>query len=567
MKKCGALFLLAAHLATADAADAAAQTPAAFAGHLFAKWNSAATPGCALAVSRPDQPALKLAYGQSDLEHGTANTPDTVFEAGSVSKQFTAAAVLLLAQDGKLALSDDVRKYLPELPDYGKPITLDHLLTHTSGLRDWGSIVEMEGWPRGTRAVSMAQALTVIARQRGLNFPPGERYSYSNSGYVLAAFVVQRVSGKTLAEFTRERIFLPLGMARTQWRDNFRRVVPGRAVAYSPAGKGYEQDMPFEDVYGHGGLLTTVGDLLIWNDALTGNVLGKDIGAQLERRPVLPEGRVSNYGHGLITQSYRGAAEVSHDGATAGYRTWLGRYPERRLSIALLCNAGDANAGMLARAVAQELLAPPAAAAEAIPAAPPAAGRAAVPAAAVLAAAASNGAVAPAAASAALGAYAGTFYNELTANRVIVALRDGALVLPNGTPLRPLEGGAFGVNAGTFVFAGPDRFAANPGGGEVMSFRRVVAAPAGAVLNAYAGRYGSEEALASYDVAPDGDKLAFRLSGKPESVLRLAPLAPDVFGGDGVVVRFERGAGGRISGAIASTYRLYGLHFKKAAEQ
>jgi CubicO group peptidase (beta-lactamase class C family) len=558
MKKCGVLFLLAAHLAAADAADAAAQTPAAVAGNLFAKWNSAATPGCVLAVSRPEQPVLKLAYGQSDLEHGTANTPDTVFEAGSVSKQFTAAAVLLLAQDGKLALSDDVRKYIPELPDYGKPITLDHLLTHTSGLRDWGSIVEMEGWPRGTRAVSMEQALTVIARQRGLNFPPGERYSYSNSGYVLAAFVVQRVSGKTLAEFTRERIFQPLGMARTQWRDNFRRVVPGRAVAYSTAGKGYEQDMPFEDVYGHGGLLTTVGDLLTWNDALTRNLLGKDISAQLERRPVLPEGRVGNYGHGLITQSYLGAAEVSHDGATAGYRAWLGRYPGQRLSIALLCNAGDANPGRLARAVAQELLAAPA---------PAPAALAAPAASAVPAAQAAGAAAAPVAASSALGVYAGTFYNELTANPVIVALRDGVLVLPNGTPLRPLEGSTFAVNTGTFAFSGPDRFVANPGGGELMSFRRVAAEPpASAALSAYTGRYGSDEALASYDVAPDGDKLAFRLFGKPESVLRLKPLAPDVFGGESIVVRFERDAGGRITGAVASTHRLYGLHFKKAVQ-
>ncbi|WP_228893693.1 serine hydrolase domain-containing protein [Pseudoduganella aquatica] len=560
MKKCGVLFLLAARLAAADAADAAdavSQTPAAFAGNLFAKWNGAATPGCALAISRPDQPVLKLAYGQADLEHGTPNTPDTVFEAGSVSKQFTAAAVLLLAQDGKLALSDDVRKYLPELPDYGKPITLDHLLTHTSGLRDWGSIVEMEGWPRGTRSVSMEQALTVIARQRGLNFPPGERYSYSNSGYVLAAFVVQRVSGKTLAEFTRERIFQPLGMTRTQWRDNFRRVVPGRAIAYSTAGKGYEQDMPFEDVYGHGGLLTTVGDLLIWNEALTANALGKGISALLERRPVLPEGRISNYGHGLISQSYLGAAEVSHDGATAGYRTWLGRYPERRLSIALLCNAGDVNPGKLARAVAQELLAPSAAAPAAL-AAP------VVPAAVPVAA---SGAVAPAAASSGLGVYAGTFYNELTANPVILALRDGVLVLPNGTPLRPLQEGTFAVNAGTFAFSGPDRFVANPGGGEVMSFRRVAAvAPSSAALSAYTGRYGSDEALASYDIAPDGDKLAFRLSGKPESVLRLKPLAPDVFGADGVVVRFERDGGGRITGAVASTNRLYGMHFKKAGQ-
>ena len=143
MKNLSMLLLMAAH-----AAASAQDNPAAVADRLFAKWSGAATPGCAVAVAQPGQPVFKRAYGWSDLEKGTPNTPDTVFEAGSVSKQFTAAAILLLAQDGKLSLSDDVRKYLPEVPDYGARITLEHLLTHTSGLRDWGSVVELEGWPR-----------------------------------------------------------------------------------------------------------------------------------------------------------------------------------------------------------------------------------------------------------------------------------------------------------------------------------------------------------------------------------------------------------------------------------
>lgn len=552
MKKLSVMLLIAAHaVASADdrlATPATPANPAAQADRVFAKWSGAGTPGCAVAVAQGGQPVFKRAYGASDLERGTPNTPETVFEAGSVSKQFTAAAVLLLAKDGKLSLSDDVRKYLPELPDYGRRITLEHMLTHTSGLRDWGSVVELEGWPRGTRAVSMEQALAVIARQRALNFAPGERYSYTNSGYVLAAFVVQRVSGKTLAEFTRERLFVPLGMKHTQWRDNFRRVVPNRAVAYSRAEQAYEQDMPFEDVYGHGGLLTTVGDLLIWNEALTRNLLDGGIAQELERLPAMPAGVVSSYARGLMLMTRQGVAEVSHGGATAGYRTWLGRYPDRQLSVALLCNAGDVNADALARSVAQAWLAPSAPASAAASAAVAAA---AVPAPVSLPAADS---VAP---------YAGVFYSELNARKVALELRDGALAIKNGKVLRALDGNTFAVNTGTFAFSGPDQFVARYEDGGTVQFRRLVqTAPDRAALSAYEGSCRSDEVPATYQVSADGAKLVVRIAGNG-ATMPLSPLAPDAFDGAGHVVRFLRDAQGRVTGATVGTDRLFELRFDK----
>lgn len=506
---------------------------------LFKKWASPNTPGCAVAIAQAGQPVVARAYGQADLEHRTPNTSDTIFEAGSVSKQFTAAAILLLAQDGKLSLSDDVRKYLPELPDYGQRMTLDHLLTHTSGLRDWGSIVQLSGWPRGTRAVTMEQALALATRQRSLNFLPGARFSYTNTGYVLAALVVQRVSGKTLAEFTRERLFVPLGMTHTQWRDNFRRVVPDRAVAYSWADAGYEQDMPFENVYGHGGLLSTVGDLLIWNEALTSKRLGAAISQQLEQIPALPPGQVSEYGRGLSVQNYRGAAELSHDGATAGYRTWLGRYPEQGLSIALLCNADDANPVTLARAIARELLAPPA-------------DRALVPEPLAQSVPAPNARL------------AGTFYNELNGAKVSLVYRDGALALSNGTALRALDSNTFAVKTGTFAFADADNFIARSAGGEAARYRRVSdavsdrAAPA-----AYGGHYRNDEVIATYQVIQHGTNLEFRIADKPDYVFHLAPLGPDTFGGSDIVVRFNRDAKNGIIGASVATDRLFDLQFQK----
>ncbi len=265
----------------------------------------------------------------------------TIFEAGSVSKQFIAAAILTLVQDGKIALSDNIRKYLPEMPDYGTPITIDELLNHTSGLRDWGDEEEIAGWPRTERVYDLASVLSDASRQHALNYTPGTHWSYTNTGFNLLAIIVQRVSGKTLAQFTRERLFDPLGMMHTSWRDDFRHIVPGRAIAYERHGQGYEQMMPFENAYGNGGLLTTVGDLLTWNRALSSGKLGSFITAKLQEPAKLANGEVLNYARGLFVQEHQGLREVSHSGSTAGYRAWLGRFPDNGLSMALLCNGSD----------------------------------------------------------------------------------------------------------------------------------------------------------------------------------------------------------------------------------
>ena len=223
------VLLLVPLAPTAWAADPPGGDLAARVDAVFASY-TADTPGCAVGVSKDGKEILTRAYGSADLEHGVANTADTVFEAGSVSKQFTAAAILLLAQAGKLKLDDPVRDYVPELPDYGTPeITLRHLLHHTSGLRDWGTVTFAAGWPRGSRVHTHAHVLDVLSRQKSLNFPPGAEYSYSNSGYNLMAIIVERVSGKTFAQYTRDVIFEPLGMTHTEWRDDYTRIVKGRA--------------------------------------------------------------------------------------------------------------------------------------------------------------------------------------------------------------------------------------------------------------------------------------------------------------------------------------------------
>ena len=302
---------LACWLAISPAAFArdAAPDPGAGIDALFARW-TAATPGCAVGVGVDGKTVLERAYGMADLEHDVPNAPDTIFEAGSVSKQFTAAAVLLLARDGKLSIDDPVRKYIPELPDYGAPLTIRHMLTHTSGLRDWGEVAGIAGWPRTTRVHTHAHVLDIVSRQKALNFTPGTAWSYSNTGYNLAAIIVARVSGRPFADFSRERIFAPLGMTHTSWRDDYTRIVKHRAIAYDSQSDGYHQDMPFENVHGNGGLLTTVGDLLRWNENFVSPKIGDAEFLAEEQTPgQFNDGTVHDYAFGLYVGEYRGVRQ------------------------------------------------------------------------------------------------------------------------------------------------------------------------------------------------------------------------------------------------------------------
>ena len=334
-----------------------AQTPDSVAvDAVFASWTGRNTPGCAVGVSRNGVVTLTRAYGMANLEYDVPNTPATIFEAGSVSKQFTAASVALLATEGKLSLDDRIRKHFPELPPYGDSITVRQLLNHTSGLRDWGTVAAAAGWPRGTRTYTHTHVLDIIKRQRALNYTPGAEYLYSNSNYNLAAMLVERVAGMSLPQFTRTRFFEPLGMSSTSWRDDYARIVKNRATAYAGvANAGFRQDMPFENVYGNSSLLTTVTDLLRWNE-----YLGKGAPAALRQlmheRARLNNGDTLTYALGIVVEDYRGVREVNHTGATAGYRAYLGRFPDQGIGVALLCNSGNANPGALGHQVANVFL-------------------------------------------------------------------------------------------------------------------------------------------------------------------------------------------------------------------
>lgn len=351
--------------------QAQSSTLSARADSIFGRFAGPQAPGCAVDLRRGNDSLLTRAWGLAEMEHGIPITSSTIFEAGSVSKQFTAAAVLLLEQRGMLSLDDTLQRWFPEIPSYGAPITLRHLMQHTSGLRDWGAVAQLEGWPRGTRDHRQEHALTIASRQRALNHAPGAEFSYTNTGYNLLAILVSRLSGTSFAEFTRKEFFEPLGMRSTSWRDDPSRLVRGRAQAYAPSASGaFVLSMPFEHVHGNGGLLTTVGDLQRWTNALvTAKIGSPDVSRRMRAEGKLTTGAPAGYGGGLFLDDVSGVRAVYHGGATAGYRAFLAYFPETDLRLALLCNRADANPEGLSRRLLSDMLpfTPPATSAPSAP--------------------------------------------------------------------------------------------------------------------------------------------------------------------------------------------------------
>lgn len=542
MRTSAALLALLSNLAFAQAPAPPAATPQDKVDAIFARYNRTGSPGCTVAASRGDKTILHSAYGMADLEHGLALRPDSVLEAGSVSKQFTAAALLLLAQQGKFSLDEPVSKYIPELPDSARTVTIRQLIHHTSGLRDWGSVAAIGGWPRTTRAYTHAHVLEIVSRQRALNYAPGAAYSYTNTGYNLAAILISRVSGKPFAQYSREAIFAPLGMRSTEWRDDFRKIVPGRAIAYSPADSSYRMDMPFEYVHGNGGLLTTVGDLLRWNRNFDNPVVGgRDLVEAQHRTGRLTSGQEISYAAGLQVLQWKGIREVSHSGATAGYRAWLGRFPAHDLSIAVLCNLASANAPGLGHQVAEVYLA------GALPA------RASETSATLDAAA--------------LGKLAGMYRAANDRDVMRIVLENGQLRIDGRTPLRALSATAFAfgeagrVNFETDASGSPRRASLNDPNGVSWFDRVEKVSPSPADLQAYAGSFESDEAEVVLKAAVEGDTLVLRR--RPDDVVRLTPAYRDGFLSPLGSVVFLRDAGGKVTEMSIGQGRVWDLRLKK----
>ncbi|MCF2493161.1 serine hydrolase [Dyadobacter chenhuakuii] len=338
-------LLSVAHISTIFAqSDKLSPKLSARADSLFSEWNKPGSPGAAVGVVHQGKLIYAKGFGESDVETGAKNGPQTIFHVASVSKQFTAYGIVLLAQQGKISLDDDIRKHIPEVPDFGKTITIRHLIHHTSGLRDQWNLLVMAGWQLDD-VITKQHVFNLIKRQKELNFEPGSAFAYCNTGYTLLAEVVSRVGKKPFAEWMQQEVFKPLGMKNTLFYDNQEQIVKGRAYSFH---KSQEKDGRFEKAilsYGNVGatsLFTTVNDLLFWmNNFRTSQLGGPAVMKQMLERGRITKGDTLPYAFGLAHGTYRGLAYYGHNGADAGFRSSITYFPKEDYGFIVLSNQAE----------------------------------------------------------------------------------------------------------------------------------------------------------------------------------------------------------------------------------
>jgi CubicO group peptidase (beta-lactamase class C family) len=525
---------------------------------LVAQRVPADAPGLALAVVQDGRVVFEKGRGLASLDYGVPITPSTVFHVASVSKQFTAFAITLLAEQRKLSVDDELRKYWPEIHDFGKPITLRHLLNHTSGLRDQWDLLVLAGW-RMDDVITQEDILTMLRRQRELNFAPGEEELYCNSGYTLLAEVVGRVSGKSFIEFTRDEMFRPLGMTNTHFHLDYEAVVRNMAYSYAPRSGGeYRKNVLSYANVGATSLFTTVEDLARWianfEDAKVG---GPEVRRQMQEKGKLNSGKEIDYGFGLAIGELRKARTISHGGADAGYRSYLLWLPDHHLGVALLSNLGTMDVGGIAEMAAevflQGKLAP-------------------LPTRARPAITDLQGKPAYSVSSSVLERYAGKYSGG--SGRVISVLREGDhlqgdISAGSMQTLTPTAEHEFFVaeTKARVIFAKLDSGKAAQYTVEMDGQRRVyqrldAADEAPPNLPDYAGHYRSEELEVNWSVQIKEGQLVLQQHRHGEIALR--PMARDRFSGSNLgSLQFERDSGGKVTGFKLTTGRVRNLRFDR----
>ena len=510
---------------------------------LFGELTQPGSPGCALGVMKDGELIYKQGYGLANLEYDIPITPSTIFHVASMSKQFTGMAVALLADGGRLSLDDDIRQYLPEIPDYGEAITIRHLIHHTSGLRSDLILLISAGW-RLEDVITNADVLELVKMQRNLNFLPGEKFAYGGVGYLLLAELVERVTGQSFAAFCQEEIFEPLGMARTHFHDDYLRVVRNRAYAYYPVDDDhYENAILTCALVGGTGLYTTIEDLALWDENFyTAQVGGPPVIEQMHQRAVLSNGEEVDYAFGLMLERYKGREVVVHGGDGAGIHSYMMRCPEAHLSVAILGNHGALKARQLACQVADVYLGdapaddgPDTTVAEPIEVD-----------------------------EAELRAKAGRYYDAETAAYVDVEFNDGRLQIW-GYDLAPVSRHSFVFVAAPEASAefapatptGPAQVLVDTGANRTRYARAEMVRPTPEALRAYTGRYHSPELAVYWTITLDDDELVVQRKRQGRS--SLTPIIADVFS-DGwmgpilhsaakpATLAFERDASDAVSG-------------------
>jgi CubicO group peptidase (beta-lactamase class C family) len=324
---------------------------------LFSEWNKPNTPGCALGIIKNGELIYAKGYGLANMEYNIPNSASSVFRIASTSKQFTAACIMLLAEQGKLRLDNTLNNYFPDFPEYANKITIRHLLNHTSGIRDYLTLVYLKGFKDDDFYVD-DNIMEWLINQTDLNFTPGEEFLYSNSGYWLLGQIVNKVTGITMADFAQKELFEPLGMSNTHFHNDHTQIVKNRASGYVPGDNDhYKISMTTLDMIGDGGIFTTINDIKKWDDAYyNSKVLSRTFWNMMTKQGVLNNGEVIEYASGLMISTYKGLNTIRHGGSFVGFRAELLRFPEQHLSIAIFANRGDANPLRKANQVADILL-------------------------------------------------------------------------------------------------------------------------------------------------------------------------------------------------------------------
>jgi CubicO group peptidase (beta-lactamase class C family) len=549
-------FFLAAGLQIPGASHAQASqlAPSVMAriDSVFAMYDSRTSPGCATSVVREGQPVFEKGYGMSDLQHGVPITSASIFHVASISKQFAA-----------MSMDDDVRKHIPEIPDFGKRITIRHLIHHTSGLRDQWQLLSLSGW-RADDPKSESDILWLVGRQRALNFEPGAEHLYSNTGFTLLGTIVKRVTGKSLREFTTERIFAPLGMTNTHFHDDHTMIVPGRTSAYvqrQGIGRGgaavgtddYRISIPVFDNAGATSLFTTVQDMAKWER----NFLSPTVGdsstiAQMHQRGRLNSGTDIPYAFGLVHGQVRGLTTIGHGGSDAGYRADFLRFPDERTAFITLCNVGSADPGQLNRSVARIVLADR------------------------MTPIGTNGASQPVAVAEVpvdpetLRGFAGVYLDTRTETQAAVVFQPGSKTLhagrgPDAPKLRH-------VGNNEFVVLGPNgdiqaRYRFGPGTVTNMqsniALERVGAPDASpTTLQGLVGRYRGEELDVDWAIELAKDSTLV-LSRRRTPDQRLTPVYADGFAGGVGNIRFTRDSAGKVTGFLLTSGRIRHVRFDR----
>jgi CubicO group peptidase (beta-lactamase class C family) len=522
---------------------------------LFAQWDGAGSPGCSVAISRNGRVVYEHAYGMASVELGVPITTETVLGAASISKQFTAMSILLLAERRRLSLDDEISKYVPEWADRESHVTIRHLLTHTSGLREGFSLLGLAQRRFGEN--ENEAMVRVLARQKGVNFAPGAEWQYNNGGYNLLGSIVKRVSGQSLRDFEKENIFKPLGMKHSQIRDDGGLLIPHLASGYTADATGIHPTSEVIGVVGNAGLYTTPGDLLLWEDNFESARVGTPgTLAAMQKPAVLTSGKTTSYGFGLFIGNYRGLRTIEHSGGDSGIASNLVRYPDHKLAIALLCNSDTIDVIDLTHKLTDLYLN------DVLTTAPPA-----------------NAGAHPVGVKlneSELARRVGTYRVSGGLADLEVSVRDGKLIGHSyydddvDFDLIPVDSrhvSAFGVNAFEFVPSAanhPQEWIVTRQVGNLRGVLQLVApAPAKADFRALAGEYRSSEIEASYDVTVGDSGLLLQAPGA--SSVQLRPFGKDAFTGPGVggVLQFFRDSHGEVIGFTMNRYNLRGLRFDR----